>query len=207
MAESRAGVERKGLGVTMRRDAWWIELLPVVVVLGLFGLYATLRAVEGAYYEWGPICRPSTRRSSTLNHHWWPFSPALLILGAPLGFRSNLLLLPQGLLPGFLPRPACLRGGRTSPAPLPWRDLVPVYPSEPAPLLSLPGADLRRRSLVRRDPGILVRWEVRDRRWVARSSRQHHPADPLRILVSLAETYGGWKNRLLLLRGVWRPAV
>jgi hypothetical protein len=31
----------------MRRDAWWLELLPVVILLGGFGVYATLRAFEG----------------------------------------------------------------------------------------------------------------------------------------------------------------
>jgi len=39
------------LGGTMRRDAWWLELLPVVILLGGFGVYATLRAFEGKYYE------------------------------------------------------------------------------------------------------------------------------------------------------------
>jgi hypothetical protein len=39
----------------MRPDAWWLELVPVIVLLGGFGIYATLRAFEGNYYEWGPF--------------------------------------------------------------------------------------------------------------------------------------------------------
>ena len=34
------------LGATLRRDAWWLELLPVIALLGAFGVYATLRAFE-----------------------------------------------------------------------------------------------------------------------------------------------------------------
>jgi hypothetical protein len=42
------------LGGTMRGDAWWLELFPVIALLGAFGVYATLRAFEGTFYEWGP---------------------------------------------------------------------------------------------------------------------------------------------------------
>jgi len=74
-------------GATLRQDPWWLEILPVVVVLGLFGVYATLRAFEGVYYEWGPYLSPFYSPLIDAKHHWWPFSPALLILGVPLGFR------------------------------------------------------------------------------------------------------------------------
>ena len=55
MAQSRTAI---GFGKTMRRDAWWLELIPVVIVLGGFSVYATWRAFEGAYYEWGPYLSP-----------------------------------------------------------------------------------------------------------------------------------------------------
>ena len=42
----------------MRRDAWWLEILPVIVVLGLFGIYATVRALEGRFFDWGPYLSP-----------------------------------------------------------------------------------------------------------------------------------------------------
>src|SRR6266481_6442047 len=76
------------LGSTLRRDAWWTEILPVIIVLGGFGAYATLRAFEGKYYEWGPYLSPFYSPLIDPNHHWLPhwLSPALLILAAPLGF-------------------------------------------------------------------------------------------------------------------------
>ncbi|MGB8129159.1 MAG: succinate dehydrogenase, partial [Candidatus Angelobacter sp.] len=74
-----------GLGRTMRRDAWWMENIPVIVLLGGFGIYATLRAFEGKFYWTDPYLSPFY--SPLLNFGWWHFSPALLILAFPLGFR------------------------------------------------------------------------------------------------------------------------
>ena len=47
MAKASAVVQIGGFGGTQRRDAWWVEILPVVALLGGFGLYATFRAFEG----------------------------------------------------------------------------------------------------------------------------------------------------------------
>lgn len=103
--------ERKGFGATMRRDAWWLELLPVVLVLGLFGLYATVRAFEGAYYEWGPYLSPFYSPLIDPEHHWWPFSPALLILAGPLGFRATCYYYRKAYYRAFfLDPPACAVG-------------------------------------------------------------------------------------------------
>jgi len=66
-----------------------MEILPVAVVLGGFGVYATLRAFENAYYFWGPYLSPFYSPLIDPQHHWWPFSPALLILAGPLGFRAT----------------------------------------------------------------------------------------------------------------------
>ena len=57
---STTGVTR--FGSTQRQDSWWLEILPVIVVLGGFGVYATLRAFEGKFYEWGPYLSPSILR-------------------------------------------------------------------------------------------------------------------------------------------------
>jgi len=62
---------------------------PVAVVLGGFGVYATLRAFENAYYFWGPYLSPFYSPLIDPQHRWWPFSPALLILAGPLGFRAT----------------------------------------------------------------------------------------------------------------------
>lgn len=101
----------KGFGATMRRDAWWLELIPVVIVLGAFGIYATARAFEGAYYEWGPYLSPFYSPLIDPHHRWWPFSPAILILGAPLGFRATCYYYRKAYYRAFfLDPPACAVG-------------------------------------------------------------------------------------------------
>ena len=89
MAGSPTLLPKSRLGSTLRRDAWWTEILPVIIVLGGFGIYATLRAFEGKYYEWGPYLSPFYSPLIDPEHHWWKFSPALLILAGPLGFRAT----------------------------------------------------------------------------------------------------------------------
>lgn len=76
-------------GRTLRRDAWWVENIPVILLLGSFGVYATLRAFEGKYFMWGPYLTPFYSPLIDASHRWWPFSPALLILAFPLGFRTT----------------------------------------------------------------------------------------------------------------------
>ena len=95
----------------MRRDAWWLEPVPVVIVLGLFGVYATLRAFEGTYYEWGPYLSPFYSPLIDPAHRWWPLSPALLILGGPLGFRVTCYYYRKAYYRAFfLDPPACAVG-------------------------------------------------------------------------------------------------
>jgi len=89
MAASGVSAAKSGLGSTLRQDAWWVEVLPVIVVLGGFGLYATLRAFEGKFYEWGPYLSPFYSPLIDANHRWWKLSPAILILGGPLSFRAT----------------------------------------------------------------------------------------------------------------------
>jgi hypothetical protein len=92
----------------LRRDAWWQEILPVVIVLGGFGIYATLRALEGQYYEWGPYLSPFYSPLIDPQHHWWRFSPAILILGGPLGFRATCYYYRKAYYRAFfLDPPAC----------------------------------------------------------------------------------------------------
>ncbi len=106
MAESAANSQR--LGDTLRRDAWWIEILPVVAVLGSFAIYATWRAFEGRFYEWGSYLSPFYSPLIDVHHHWWPFSPALLILAGPLGFRVTCYYYRKAYYRAFfLDPPAC----------------------------------------------------------------------------------------------------
>lgn len=103
----------QGFGLTERRDAWWLEILPVVMVLGGFGLYATWRAIEGKFYAWGPYLSPFYSPLLDEHHHWWPWSPALLILAGPLGFRVTCYYYRKAYYRAFfLDPPACSVGER-----------------------------------------------------------------------------------------------
>ena len=88
----------------------------MVVVLSLFGVYATLRALEGAYFEWGPYLSPFYSPLIDRGHRWWPFSPALLILAGPLGFRVTCYYYRKAYYRAFfLDPPGCAVGeGRRS---------------------------------------------------------------------------------------------
>ena len=102
---------QRHFGETMRRDSWWVELLPVTALLGAFGAYATLRAFEGTYYEWGPYLSPFYSPLIDPHHRWWPFSPALLILVFPLGFRVTCYYYRKAYYRAFfLDPPACAVG-------------------------------------------------------------------------------------------------
>lgn len=113
MAESRSSALGSGFGSTLRRDAWWVEGIPVIVVLSAFGLYATFRAFEGKLYEWGPYLSPFYSPLIDGNHHWLPrwFSPALLILAFPLAFRVTCYYYRKAYYRAFfLDPPACAVG-------------------------------------------------------------------------------------------------
>ncbi len=93
-------IRRRGWGETMRRDAWWIQPAVVFVILSSFLIYATWAAFQNAHYEYGnylsPFYSPLLMGDSPNawfgpKPAWWPtllpFSPALLILPFPAGFR------------------------------------------------------------------------------------------------------------------------
>ena len=92
----------RGWGQTRRPDAWWVQ--PLVVFLGFsaFIVYATWAAFQGEYYHSGPYLSPfyspelfgeSAHAFFGPRPGWWPavlpFSPAFLILWAPVGFRMT----------------------------------------------------------------------------------------------------------------------
>jgi hypothetical protein len=109
MAGSPTLLPESRLGSTLRRDAWWVEILPIIALMGGFSIYATLRAFEGKFYEWGPYLSPFY--SPLLHPHWWPLSPALLILAGPLGFRATCYYYRKALYRAFLlDPPACAVG-------------------------------------------------------------------------------------------------
>jgi hypothetical protein len=111
MAGSPTLLPESRLGSTLRRDAWWVEILPVILLMGGFSVYATLRAFEGKFYEWGPYLSPFYSPLIDPLHHWWPLSPALLILAGPLGFRATCYYYRKALYRAFLADPpACAVG-------------------------------------------------------------------------------------------------
>ena len=73
--------------LTMRKDMWWVEPLVTGVVLGAFGIYSTWRALSNQFFYTEPYLSPFY--SPLLLLDWWQFSPAILILWAPLGFRAT----------------------------------------------------------------------------------------------------------------------
>ena len=103
--------QRRGMGQTGRKDAWWLQ--PLVVFLGLsaFVVYSTWAAFQGAHYEFGPYLSPmyspllfnagTAFGEASGGHHTWfgdwpgwipaliPASPALIILTIPAGFRMT----------------------------------------------------------------------------------------------------------------------
>ena len=100
MRKSLLGNERGEVipGATLRTDAWWIEQLIVVLVLGGFGVYATWAALQNAHYYFPPYLSPfySPCLAANCQHvtlplvgSWWNLSPAFLILWIPGGFRAT----------------------------------------------------------------------------------------------------------------------
>lgn len=97
------------LGSTARRDNWWLEPMLVAVGFGLFIIYATWRAFEGQFYEWGPYLSPFY--SPKLAFDWWKWSPAILILWVPAGFRATCYYYRKAYYRAyFVDPPACAVG-------------------------------------------------------------------------------------------------
>ncbi len=90
----------RGFGETSRRDRWWLPPLLVFLGLSAFIIYSTWAALQNEHYAYGPYLSPfySPELFGASEHawfgpkpSWWPgwllFSPAILILWAPGGFR------------------------------------------------------------------------------------------------------------------------
>ena len=101
MADTSALKTLSRFGSTQRRDPWWIENLPFIIVISAFGIYTTFRAFEGKFFEWGPYLSPFYSPLIDPQHHWWPFSPAILILAGPLGFRVSCYYYPRPSIVDF----------------------------------------------------------------------------------------------------------
>jgi hypothetical protein len=84
----------------MRRGAWWLPSLVTFICFSAFIVYSTWAAFQGDHYHFGNYLSPfySPELFGSSPHAlfgakpawipaWLPFSPALLILWAPGGFR------------------------------------------------------------------------------------------------------------------------
>lgn len=81
-------IGKQGFFATLRKDKWWVEPALVAGILTAFGIYSTVSAVLlQTKFEVGPYLSPFYE--PLLKPSWWPFSPAILILWAPLGFRAT----------------------------------------------------------------------------------------------------------------------
>src|SRR5258708_1659693 len=111
MAERGARTAEAHFDETASRDSWLAEAIPVWTLLGGVGIYPTLRAFEGRFYEWGPYLSPFYSPLIDEHKHWWKLSPALLILGGPLGFRATCYYYRKAYYRAFfLDPPGCAVG-------------------------------------------------------------------------------------------------
>ena len=106
MAQAVA-VGRRGWFATLRHDRWWVEPLLVIIGLSAFGIYSFISAVVWNFdFEVGPYLSPFYE--PLLRFGWWPLSPAILILWAPLGFRITCYYYRRAYYRSFfLNPPAC----------------------------------------------------------------------------------------------------
>ena len=100
MANGLVTLRPQRVAMTMRRDRWWLPPLGTFIVLTTFIVYATWAAFQGNHYSYDHYLSPfySPELFGSSRHAWFgpkpdwfpsylPFSPALLILWAPAGFR------------------------------------------------------------------------------------------------------------------------
>jgi hypothetical protein len=92
-------LKRRSFGQTTRTGAWWLPSLLTFIGLGAFVVYSTWAAFQGNNYRFdhylSPMYSPELFGATTAWFGakpgwipaWIPFSPALLILWAPGGFR------------------------------------------------------------------------------------------------------------------------
>lgn len=110
------------LNVAVRRDTWWVKPLLTVLGLTFFAVYATWRAIEGAYYTvpWNPGVAGAHEHASYVSPFYsplietgwklggWTISPAFYILVFPLLFRLTCYYYRQAYYRSFfLDPPSC----------------------------------------------------------------------------------------------------
>lgn len=100
MIQAQNILKKRKFAQTSRRDIWWVQPVFIFCALSVFIVYATWAALQGEHYSFGnylsPFYSPELFGASVHSWFgakpgWWPswliFSPAMLVLGGPVGFR------------------------------------------------------------------------------------------------------------------------
>jgi hypothetical protein len=93
---------QRRFGGTTRRDTWWLQSAVTFAVFSAFIIYSTWAGYQAADFEYGPYLSPMYSPllfgpsahswfGGPFQPEWWPsflrYSPAVLILWGPVGFR------------------------------------------------------------------------------------------------------------------------
>jgi hypothetical protein len=106
---------------TLRQDRWWLQPLVTVTVLTVFIVYSTWAIfVNKDYYVGAALhrdlispfyspcitasCVPGARGTAVVAT-WWHITPALLVMGGPLGFRLTCYYYRRAYYRGFWQSP------------------------------------------------------------------------------------------------------
>jgi len=103
---------RLGFLATLRHDRWWVEPALVAVGLTIFLGYLTISAFLDQWaFEVGPYLTPVFEpKLAGISDFFW-FSPALLVLWIPIGFRATCYYYRRAYYRSyFLSPPACAVG-------------------------------------------------------------------------------------------------
>jgi len=103
---------RLGFLATLRSDGWWVEPATIAVGLTIFLGYLTVTAfIDGWEYEIGPYLSPVFEPKLHGPYDAWYFSPALIILAIPVGFRATCYYYRRAYYRSYLlSPPACAVG-------------------------------------------------------------------------------------------------
>ena len=152
MSHAHATTVVRGFGQTERRDTWWATPLAVFLGFSTFIVYATWAAFQGEHYTFGPYLSPfySPELFGDSPHAWFgpsraggrrscPFSPALLILPVPGGFRFTCYYYRGAYYKAFWADPPACAVGEPRKG-YRGENTLPADPPERPPLLPLPRA-------------------------------------------------------------------
>lgn len=100
---------KRGFFETAREDNWWGAPLLTGVTLLVFIVYSTWAGLQGDHYQFGAYLSPFY--SPLILADWWHFSPAILILWAPVGFRTTCYYYRKAYYRAFFLTPAACAVG------------------------------------------------------------------------------------------------